>query len=227
MKIDVEKKLIEALESSDQTPNPHILDAAKEEMKKKKTSIRRSNIYKFAIAGCVIIALSLAIVLPIVFLNNGNVPNTQMEIQTIEYPSMQKYFDETGVLLVTFSEAPSSMIEEVHPNYSREGCIVIKQGDTNLFVQETYLYGGNEITLNVVIEDTEDVKREYFSEYNDCDKIYIVSKKHKFYYRFNKEKETGYAFTEYHGYTIYFKTQSETEQEMFEHFINFIGLQKN
>ena len=222
MKNDVEKKLIAALEAADQMPDSHMLDAAKKEMKKKQVSTRRSSPYKFAIVGYVIIALCLAIVLPAVLLKN----KSENKIQTIEYTSMQKYFDETGILLVALSEN-SSMIEGENQIYNRKGCKAIKQGQTTLFVQESYIYGGKEITLNVVVENTADVKREYFSEYNDCDNIYIVSNNYSFYYCFNKEKGVGRAFAEYHGYTMYFKIQCEKEQDMFQHFINFIGLQKN
>lgn len=222
MKNNVEKKLIAALETSDQMPDSHILDAAKEEMKKKQVSTKRLSPYKFAFVCCVVIVFCLTIVLSVVLLKN----KSENKVQTIEYTSIQKYFDETGILLVAFSET-SSMIEEENQVYNRKGCKVIKQGETTLFVQETYIYGDKSITLNVVVGNTENVKREHFSEYNDFNNIYMVSKNYSFYYCFNKEEKIGFAFTEYHGYTIYFKIQCEKEQEMFKHFINFIGLQKN
>lgn len=227
MKDDVEKKLIAALEASDQAPNPHVLDIAKEEMRKKKASERHSSVCKLAIAGCLFLVLCLVIVLPIVLLHNGSAPITQIEIQTIEYASMQEYFDENGIELIAFSENPHSMLEEENQNYNREGCKVLKQGETTLFVQETYLYEGKMITLSVVEEDTEAVRHEYFSEYNGCDHTYLVSKKYSFYYCFYTEQQMGYAFTEYQGYSVYFKIECKTEQEMFNHFINYIGLQKN
>ncbi|MBQ9276400.1 MAG: hypothetical protein IJ226_02265 [Clostridia bacterium] len=223
---DVEKKLIAALEVSDQIPNPHILDAAKKEIQTKNVPVRHSNIPKFAIAGCVCLVLCLAIVLPILLIHNGNNPNNQIHTQTIA--SMQEYFNENNVSLIALSEMSASFIEEAgNKTYIKKDSAVIMQGETALFVQELYLYENEEITQCVILDTADVVKREHFSDYNDCESIYTVSDGHSFFYSYNEEQKLGFAFTEYNGYTIYFKIRCEVEQKLFEHFINFIELQKN
>ena len=94
-------------------------------------------------------------------------------------------------------------------------------------MEEIYEYMNQEqITLFMIFDNNEVVKNEYFSDYLTLDSVYWVYDEYPFYYKFNEAEKEGIALTEYNGCTLYFSIRCESEKNLFQHFKNFIVLQK-
>ena len=87
----IEKSIIKSLEASGQNLNPHILDAAKEEMKNQKPlATTHNNTFRFAFFAVAVVILALVVSLPFVLdktrNENGDTGNDGIKLQyTIAY----------------------------------------------------------------------------------------------------------------------------------------------
>lgn len=96
----VERSIIKSLDATNQSPDPRILDAAKEEMRtRKQLPVTNNNSLRFAIVAVVVVVFAVVLALPFVFnrndeqSNNGDMEKTGIPLQyyTVAYADSISY----------------------------------------------------------------------------------------------------------------------------------------
>ena len=234
---DAEKRLISSLQDNSQM-SPSTLDAAKLEMKIMKPAKGNFKL-KFAVVGCVLAVLCLAIVLPIVLSNTTN------GYDSVRYDAtMQEYLINKGILINTFDK----ISEEVKPTkpikpegghasleegtsgyekaYSIVDCQLIKYRNKDFCIKESYLYRNTDKIENyVVLNRNIRLEKKYFSDFSKLDKK-IMIKEINLAYSFDEEKKVGKCKFDIGGYVCYVSINTKSEEELLSHIQKIVDIQK-
>lgn len=212
----VEKKIIASLEASDQKPNPHILDAAKKELRARKTPSKRI-VYRYAFAACAVIVICLAIVLPLTLKGNDG------DMQELQYSSMYDYFKEKNIDINTYDHlfdknmgsASGTPIEK--SPYAAEECILVQSKGRDIYIKQKYNFSQTDtITVSVLLVDDEDITQATFGEFSNLEKSTRFMKV-DISYTFDIESKTGKVAFVYNEKDFYIELACDSESVMINH----------
>lgn len=177
-KKDIETKILSSLEESKQALNPHILDAARNEMREKhQLPIKRKLRYKYAVVIGLSFILCLAITLPILFVY-GKTSDNQNAYTELEYSSLYDYFKEENIKINTYDHLldKNMDLEETHlPSiespYKAGKCVLGRYKETDIYIKQTYSYYDTDIiTVSVLLIEDETVKNTFFGDFLSLEK---------------------------------------------------------
>lgn len=230
-KKDIEKKIINSLE--DNSPlNQRVLDKALNEMENSKPIKQPVRVWKYAVAFCALIAICLAIALPIAL-----TPKSQTQYIETSYSSMKEYLQNANIDINTLDELiidnstpngsgnnPSS--GDSYPLYQQRECKLIKYGKQDICINETYTYGKKDEIKCYLLFDESDKTAEYlFGEWKEFDSnTTILGSEISYYY--DAEAKNGICRFKYDGRTFYMSIDAQNKFMFLFHIQIFIDLQK-
>lgn len=233
-KKDIEKKIINSLE--DNSPlNQRVLDKALNEMENSKLIKQPVRIWKYAVAFCALIAICLAIALPIAL-----TPKSQTQYIETSYSSMKEYLQNANIDINTLDEiengpgypnSPDIIIpppsgEDTYPLYQQRECKLIKYGKQDICINETYTYGKKDEIKCYLLLDEGDKTAEYlFGEWKEFDSNTTISGSEISYY-YDAATENGICKFKYNGRTFYMSIEALNKTTFLFHIQIFIKLQK-
>lgn len=219
---DVEKKIISSLEESEHALNPHILDAARCEIKE-NPSKKKSFGYKFAIIACISVIICLAVALPIIFFHN-NISGNQNLYTESQYSSMYEYFKENNIKINTYEhlfdnnmDIQGSDTPYQKSPYSAEECVLAQSQGTDIFIRQKYNYfDADSITVYVLLSEDENLKQTVFEEFLNLEKSTRFLSM-DIDYSFDGETNKGKASFIYNEIQFYIEFFCNSETAMLAH----------
>lgn len=210
---EIERRIRRSLEDGSETLNPRVLDAVKREIGEQKKVKRRKNALRVAFASIVLVAVCLAVILPLTL---KNMPSD--EYAKNGFVSMKEYFSEHDIpvkSLGEFLDDGSLAGMGQSDGLEKSECAVIANGNgDDVIVEETYTFiGGDVVTIALLLSDSDAVKEKFYSDYEDLSRnadICGVSVD----YDFDDATRSGKAKFYYDGYPFYASFFVQTEAQM-------------
>ena len=235
---DIEKKILNSLE--DNTPlNQRVLDKALNEMDNSKPIKQPVRIWKYAVACCALIAICLAIVLPIALSQKPKAQYIEMS-----YSSMQDYLKNSNIDINTLDEInseygypnspdiifpPSSgdNPDNTYPMYQPSECKLIKYGKKDICINEAYTFSKKDKLECYLLLDNSDATVEYlFGNWQEFDKKKTIEDVEISYF-YDASTKKGICKFIYDNHTFYMSINTSSESMFLLHIQIFINLQKN
>ena len=211
----IEKKIVQSLENSDKKPDKNILIAAKNEMRSKKEP-KKKVAYRWAFAVCAVIALCLAVVLPLTLPNKS-------EFESIQYSSIYDYFKEKSIDINTYDHLfdknldPSGGVPAEESPYSAEECTLVKYKGEDVIIKQKYVCAAKDIiNVSVLLADREDVKKAFFDDYSNL-KNHTRFMKVEIGYYYDEQSKIGKATFVYKERSFYLEILCDGESVLLNH----------